>query len=575
MKKVRALLQASVLASLILTACAGPAAPTAAPSEGTTAPATEPTTAPATGGDAEPSELRIAWGQDPDTLNPAYSFLAVSYTIFDLMYSALVKEGPNGEYYGDLADTWEVSDDGLTWTYTLRPNIVFHDGTPLVAEDVAWMINTIKDDPEGWAALNSYTAGFVEATAPDVGTVVITTDYPISNMNYRVSVLYAVKRADFEGFTTAEELQNFTNAEGVGTGAYKLVTYDTDQGVVIMEANADFYAGAPAIDRLIFQTFDSGDAQVQAFRAGDVDLLYDVPSTAVETVRGIAGTTVVQRPTRGFTELIVNATLPDNDPAPTGNPALADLAVRQAMSHAINKQDIVDIVWQGLARPEWSIIAPAFSGGFYHNDAITDHAFSLDSAREVLDAAGWVPGSDGVREKDGMRLEFRLEFDADSDSYPRIADLIATNFREVGMEATPAAVDSDTLIARTTGVGDFDLVIWGWGGSDPDPDFMLSIMTCGQFVSGGWSDSGYCNEEYDMLYAEQQAALDPAERQRIIHEMQALLFRDLPYIVLTNEDSVQAYRSDLFTGFPDYTADSTYGLGLTDAYVLRQAQPVP
>ncbi|HRE27793.1 MAG TPA: hypothetical protein PK954_14230 [Anaerolineales bacterium] len=118
-------------------------------------------------------------------------------------------------------------------------------------------------------------------------------------------------------------------------------------------------------------------------------------------------------------------------------------------------------------------------------------------------------------------------------------------------------------------------MIWGWGGSDPDPDFMLSIMTCGQFVSGGWSDSGYCNEEYDMLYAEQQAALDPAERQRIIHEMQALLFRDLPYIVLTNEDSVQAYRSDLFTGFPDYTADSTYGLGLTDAYVLRQAQPVP
>ncbi|HRE27792.1 MAG TPA: ABC transporter substrate-binding protein, partial [Anaerolineales bacterium] len=120
-------------------------------------------------------------------------------------------------------------------------------------------------------------------------------------------------------------------------------------------------------------------------------------------------------------ELIVNATLPDNDPAPTGNPALADLAVRQAMSHAINKQDIVDIVWQGLARPEWSIIAPAFSGGFYHNDSITDHAFSLDSAREVLDAAGWVPSSDGVREKDGMRLEFRLEFDADSDSYPRIS----------------------------------------------------------------------------------------------------------------------------------------------------------
>jgi peptide/nickel transport system substrate-binding protein len=190
-------------------------------------------------------------------------------------------------------------------------------------------------------------------------------------------------------------------------------------------------------------------------------------------------------------------------------------------------------------------------------------------ANQLLDEAGYTLGADGVREKDGQSLEMRLQFSADSAEYARDADLIASWLGEVGIKATPEAVDADTLIGATTGVGDFDLVIWGWGG-DPDPDFILSIMLCEQFAVGGWSDSGYCNAEYDQLYLDQQQAADPAERQQLIHRMQEMLYQDLPYIVLYNYDELYAYRSDRFTGFQFDQPNAS----LADSLVLSKIAPV-
>jgi peptide/nickel transport system substrate-binding protein len=549
--------------ALLLSACAAGGAATQAPADAPT-----PTAAP-----AEPVVLRVGWGDRPDTINPAYAFLASSYVIFDSVYSSLVKEGPDGRYFGDLAQSWEASSDGLTWTFTLKENVRWHNGTPLTAEDVAWSINEIKNDPEGWATLVNYTNGFADVTAPDAKTVQIVTEYPISNMDYRVSFLYALWRADFEPLATTEDLQNFTNEALIGTGAFKLAQYDKEQGVIVLERNPDFYDGAAKIDQVVFRAFDNSDALIQAFKAGEVDVLYSVPSAALETVRGFPDVVVAQTPSRAFDELIVNSVPAERLDTSTGNPALLDPKVRQALAHALNKQDIVDVVLQGLGRPGWSIVAPVLGGGFWLNEALQDYAYDPEQANALLDEAGYLKGADGIREKDGVRLDFRLQFDADSAEYARTASLMVDMFQAIGVKVTPEALDSDTLIAATTGVGDFDLVIWGWGG-DPDPDFILSIMLCDQFVVGGWSDAGYCSAEYDQLYLDQQQAVDPAARQQIIYRMQELLLRDLPYIVLYNYDSLQAYRSDRFTNFPDYVANPSLTVGLTSAEVLRQVEPV-
>ncbi len=544
----------------LLAACAGPATPSDAPTAAPTGP-------------GQPVTLTIGWIGQPDTLNPAYAFLATSYVVFDLTYSSLLKEGPDGKYQGDLAQAWQSSDDGLTWTFTLKDNLKWHTGAPLTAEDVAWSINEIKNDPDGWSTLVNYTNGFKAVTAPDPRTVQITLEYPIGNMEYRVSFLYALWRPDFEPLTTTEALQNFANDKLIGSGAFKLNRFDKERGVVILDKNPDFYDGAPKVDQVILRTFDNGDALVQALKVGDVDVIYQVPSSAFATVKGFANVTAVQTPSRSFDELIINSAPEDRDPRPTGHPALRDPQVRLALAHAINKQDLVDVVLQGLGKPGWSIVAPSLGGGFWHNPAIEDHAFDLAKANQILDEAGYPKGPDGIRQKDGRRLEFRLQHAADSSEYPRVASLLAGWFSQIGVKVNVEAVDPDTLTGLTTGVGDYDLVIWGWGG-DPDPDFILSIMLCDQFEVGGWSDSGYCNAEYDQLYLDQQRASDLAQRQATIYKMQELLFRDKPYIVLYNYDSLEAYRSDRFTNFPDFITNPSLTVSLISAFSLAKVEPV-
>jgi peptide/nickel transport system substrate-binding protein len=266
--------------------------------------------------------------------------------------------------------------------------------------------------------------------------------------------------------------------------------------------------------------------------------------------------------------LIINTVNPENEPAPTGNPALADPVVRQALAYSINKQDIVDIILQGLATPADSIVPPTLGGGFWHNPNIIDLPFDTEKASSLLENAGYVLGSDGVRTKGDLRLEFRLQFPSDNSVYPRIADMMSNWFTEAGMKAIPEAVDSDSLIAATTPAGDYDLVIWGWG-PDPDPDFILSVMTTDQFVEGGWSDSGYHNPEYDQLYLDQQMALDKSARQAIIWKMQEIVFNDRPYITLYYEKLLQAYRSDRFTGFIESPLGIEVGVSLINVEPVK------
>lgn len=578
----------SILVSLalVLAACGGGATPaTTAPAQpaATTQPTiprqpttAQPTSAPQPTETSQPAEspaktepvvLKIGWTGKPDTLNPAYAFLSEAYTIFDLTYGTLTHEDPSGKYVGGLASDWKKSDDGLIWTFTLRDNLKWHDGTPFTADDMVWAINAVMKDPKGWSTSANYVSGFKEVKALDPGTIQLTLDSPIGNMEYRLSFLYAVSRKDFEKFKTAEELQNFANDKLIGTGPFKLNTFEKDKGILILDANPDYYGGRPKIDQVIFQTFDNEDAMVQALKVGDIDMITQVPSAAFNTVKAFDNVKALQPPGRSFSELIINSVPATNNPQPKRNAALTDPKVREAIATAINKQDIVDIVLQGLGKPGTTIVPPSLGGGFWFNDSIKNPDFSLDKANQILEEAGYKKGADGIRAKGNDKLEIRLQFPNNRPNYPRIADLIAGWLDQIGIKATPEAADPDALTAAVTPTGDYDLVIWGWG-ADPDPDFILSVLTSDQFVQGGWSDSGYSNPKYDELYKQQQKTVDPATRQKIVKEMQQIAFEDRPYIVLYYDDYLQAYRSDRFKNFIESP------LGIDTAESLLQAEPV-
>jgi peptide/nickel transport system substrate-binding protein len=353
---------------------------------------------------------------------------------------------------------------------------------------------------------------------------------------------------DFEAFTTPEDLQNFTNFSPIGTGPFRVNSLDKDRRVIILDTNPDYFGGRAKINRMIFQTFDNSDAMIQALRVGDVDLLPEIPDSAFDAVGGFENVKTVSQPGRYLTELILNSAPEDHEPTPNRNPAITDPQVRLAIATAINKWDLVDVVLRGYGVPGVSIIPPTLGGGFWFNDRLSDVRFDLAEANRILEQAGYVRGADGIRVKDGVRLEFRLQYPSDEATYPRAADMIANWLKEIGIQVTASAVDPDSLVVATNPNADYDMVIWGWG-SDPDPDFMLSVMTTDQYVEGGWSDSGYSNPEYDRLYAEQQQALTPEERQAIVWKMQEIVFNDRPYIVLWYSNILQAYRSDRFSGF--------------------------
>ena len=537
------LFSAIVLAALLLAACGGQAAQPTPVSSVTQAP-TVATQAPA----ASPAILHEGWTENPDTLNPAYAFLQQSYTVFDLIYNTLTTEAPDGKYVGGLAKDWSVASDNLTWTIHLKDGIKWHNGEAFKAGDIAWAINAIMQNPDWWSTSSNYTNGFKEVTAPDDKTIQIVTEYPIANMEYRLSFLYAVYPPDFQKYTTGEDLQNFNNFNAIGTGPFKINVFDKDKGVLILDAYKDYFDGAPKIDQLIFQKFDNADAMIQALKVGDLDMINEVPATAFETVKTFPNVQAVMEEGRYFNELVINSVAATNDPAPKRNPALEDPAVRLALATAINKQDLVDTVLQGIGAPGDTIVPTTLGGGFWHNPNIKEVKFDIAGANKILEDAGYKMGSDGVRAKGNDRLEFRLQFPTSNPVYPRIADMLANWFKQIGVKANVEGVDSDSLTAAMTPTGDYDLVIWGWG-PDPDPDFILSVLTTDQFVDGGWSDSGYHNAEYDQLYLDQQQAIDKTQRQQIIWKMQELAFNDRPYIVLYYEKLLQAYRSDRFTGF--------------------------
>ena len=222
--------------------------------------------------------------------------------------------------------------------------------------------------------------------------------------------------------------------------------------------------------------------------------------------------------------------------------------MRLALAHATDKQQIIDVVLLGLGNPGLTLVPDSLPP--FYNDQIVDYAFDIDLANQILDDAGYDDtDGDGVREMPGggEPLDFRLNWPSDSTNLPRMAELLAASWGQIGIQTEQAALDPDTLTSICCPAFDYDVILWGWG-SDPDPAFLLSVMTTDE-IPTGTSESGYSNPEYDELYAQQQTALDLDQRVAIIHQMQEIAHRDIPYIIPYYALATQAYRTDRFTGW--------------------------
>lgn len=503
----------------------------------------------ACGGGGQAAVVRVGWAGSPDTLNPGMAILTEAYTVFELVYDAMYDLNLDGSFTLSLADSVSVSDDGLVYTYKIRDGIKWHDGEPLTADDIAFTYNLYKDTPE-YPYLNGYYTPYFESIVANGNDVVLTLTEAIPNIESQLVFLYVLPKHIWENENKIE----FENTAMIGSGPFKMAEYVQNE-FVRLTANKDHFSSPPKVDEVVFQTFENQDALVQAIKTGQLDMITEMPNTAADTLKAEENIEVVVGAplAPGVTDIIFNQIDPENCPTDegglcTGHPALRDRNVRLAMAHATDKQKLIDLILLGLGNPGLTLIPDGL--GVWYNDSITDYAFDVTTANQILDDAGYADtDGDGVREMPdaSQPLNFRLNWPSDSIVAPRTAELLSEMWGEIGISLELQAVDPDALTAQCCPAFDFDIMIWGWA-SDPDPSALLYVYTT-EAIPSGSSETGYSNPAYDELYSQQQTTLDFAARKDIVWEMQKIVHDDVVYIIPFYDASVQAYRTDRFTGW--------------------------
>jgi len=496
---------------------------------------------------------RVGYGGSPDTVNPGTAVLTEAYTMFALVYDALYTYNFDGTYSLSLAESVDRSADGLTYTYKIRSGIKFHDGQPLTARDVAFTYNLNKAHTE-YPYMNPYTRYMESITAPDDTTVVIRLNTAIPNIESQLVFQYVLPAHVWQAHADGAAAVEFENEAMIGSGPFKLLEYKQGE-FVRLGANKQHFSRPPKVDEVIFQTFANSDALVQAISTGQVDMITELPNTAAEKLGQTLNVKVVSAApfAPAVSDIIFNQATRESCPsesACTGNVALQDRQVRLALAHATNKQQLIDVVLQGKGTPGLTLIPNGL--GMWFNDSLKDYEYDPAKANQILDDAGYeykgdircaaVPCVYG-----DPPMNFRMYWPSDSADAPRMAELLAGMWKEIGVGLQPQAIDPDALTALCCPAFDFDIILWGWG-SDPDPNMLLNVMRT-ESISTGSSETGYSNARYDALYDQQVVELDLQKRKDLVWEMQRQVHEDVVYIIPYYDMQVQALRTDRFSGW--------------------------
>ncbi len=484
---------------------------------------------------------------DAITFNPMFMIETPEYNTTDLVYDKLLSWAQEDfSTVPDLATDWEQSDDGLTWTFTIRDDAAWHDGTPLTARDIAATYNWIIG--EGAGNLLSYFP-FTKAgdiTAPDDTTLVWKTSTPTSAPVYPpyVYVMPESLLSQYDDKADFREWKGFPDT--VGSGPFNLVEWRRGD-FWRLEANPDYYGGAPHIDEFIFRVFQNEDAMIEALKQGEIDFADNVTANLFDSIVDEPNiTTNVGNPT-SFTQMSFNLCTNEVDYCRSEgfnhHPATTDPQFRLAVEHAIDREALVDRVLLGYAEPSVTVI-PSPKWNHAPPDVVT---YDPDEANRILDEAGYLDtDNDGIRETpDGEPLELRFIVRSEAPETVTAGEFIVEWLRDVGILLNTEAVN-DNKLTDVWYANDYDMYIWGWG-VEPDPDFQLS--TYATFQCGVWSDTCYSNPEYDELYKDQQRTTSIEERAQIVDQMQQIIYNDRPELVLWYDNYLQAYRNDLWTGF--------------------------
>jgi peptide/nickel transport system substrate-binding protein len=488
--------------------------------------------------------FRLGTSSGIDSLNPYVAFNQDAYSTFQYIYPILVQYDQNLHFAPFFATSWKASNGGKTWTFKTRANAKWTDGKPLTAADAAWTINTdIKYQGGGAANEAGLIAHITRAEAPNATTLVVHYKQAPGNVLGQFQQFFILPKHIWSKHTghKGADLKTFANnAPIVGSGPFKLVKYKKNE-VALFQKNDSYWGKKPQVDEFGLQQFSNDDAMIAALKSHSIDALNVVPATAINSLKK-AGFTVSDVRGLDQTDFIINS-----NPKKKKHRELLNLKVKEAFAHAIDRSQIIKVVFLGTATAPDSII-PAPTGN-WHNPNLKPESFDLGLANKILDKAGFKKGSDGIRVANGHKMSYDVVAPTSVSSISRTFQILQPDFKKIGVQLRQKALDAtaafDLMSGPNTTYQGFDLAMWDWTALI-DPDFMLSVVTCAQY--GGWSDSGYCNKKYDSMYSQQQLTPNQDKRRTLVWKMQKYLYDQRPYIWLANDDSVSAVSSK-WSGF--------------------------
>jgi len=501
---------------------------------------------------------------DISTVNPWNALETPEYEVLSLNFDLLLNfDKATLAASPGLATAWTQSSDGLTWTFTIRSDATWQDGQPLTAKDIAYTYNTTLDCKLG-NSLDYLVPDFTDKIEATNDTTLVWTMKTANTAPLRPPWVYIVPQHIWSGKSCAEIKKDpfFDNGKMIGSGPFQMTEWDKGQSWT-MTANPNYWGGAPHIDQFVVKKYNNNEAMITALKTGAIDYIGNDSAIPVDLFKqlqsegGSQGITTHVGPLTQFDQMSFNMCDPNAaDAAPycaktgsTGNPALRDPDVRTAIEMAIDRATIVSRVYQGYAQPGTTIVPPFASQ--YHLDPTDQVQFSIDGAKQLLAQAGYTDtDGDGIlndKANGGANLDFRFILRSESGVEPQLGKYIAGWLNQIGIK-TETQVLTDSKLVDAWYANDYDLYIWGWA-PDPDPDFILSTFTSGQ--CGSWSDTCYANPEYDKLYKGQQTATTQEARIGIVQQMQDIVYKDTPEVVLDYYNSLEAYNSNRWQGLED------------------------
>lgn len=529
--------------------------------------------APAVAAEDNAPMLKLALTGDIDTLNPFISILATSSNVLRLQYEPLVAYGAEAnEEIPGMAESWETSEDGTVWTFSIPEGRQWSDGEPITAEDAEWTFNAIMENDDLKQANGSVLSSVESVEAEDDTTLVITlSEAQAVNPGTELPIVPE------HVWSELDDPAGYANdKETVGSGPFVVDNYDKSAGVT-MTTNPNYWRGAAKISGVTWIPYKNSDAAVQALRTGEIDIVSGLTPAQYQALENEPNITTNAGTGRRYQAIGINpgAQTPDGTPMGDGHPALQDVQVRRAVALAIDSDTLLEKVLQGLGDKATGEIPMTYP--LYHWD--TDElplAYDPDAANKLLDEAGYEMGPDGVRlDKDGNALSMRLMGRNSDPTHQQMADYVKPWLKEIGIDVSvemkaPAQVNDDST------VGNYDLYFTGWG-IGPDPDFQLSINQCSSRPNadgtGATSENNYCDPAFDELYKAQHAELDQEKRSELVAQAQEMIYNAAVNKVLYYANSLEAYRSDRWEPFVTQPAEGGVITSQNGPWSYYQATP--